>query len=148
MSTPQGRKPKSESYAYSWFLPAEGHNGSAIVTQLPPSELEAVAQGPEISQAAAMKARTEAWRRSGATRPKAAHKSSAFSLVSLRLAGIGGWSIIAGSGAALLASRAGPFPGLQLGVLAGVWLGVSVAIWFVPGILSRPKAPSSQKAVK
>ena len=50
-----------------------------------------------------------------------------------------GWSAVAGSGAVLLASRAGQYPSTQLGILAGVWIGVSVAIWFVPAFLSRGK---------
>jgi len=137
MSSAQGRKPKPENYAYSWFLPADGHNGSAVVSQVPPPELESAAMGPENSQAAAMKARTDEWRHSGATRHKSARRSVSHDMLKLRLAGIGGWSAIAGSGAALLATRAGPFPGLQLGVLAGVWIGVAAAIWLVPGILSH-----------
>jgi len=137
MSSPQGRKAKSESYAYSWFLPAEGHKGLEIVSQMPPSELEADTTGPENTQVAAMQARTNEWRHSGATRHQSSHKSLTLGSATLRLVGIVGWSTIAGTGAALLATRSGPFPGLQLGVLGGVWLGVSAAIWLVPGILSR-----------
>jgi len=137
MSSPQGRKAKSESYAYSWFLPAEGHKGLEIVSQMPPSELEANTTGPENAQVAAMQARTDEWRHSGATRHRSSHRSLVLGSSRLRLAGIAGWSTIAGTGAAVLATRAGPFPGLQLGALAGVWLGVSAAIWLLPGILSR-----------
>jgi len=133
----QRQKPKSESYVYSWFLPADGHNTSAVAIQMPSPELEADPEETRNSQVAAMEARTEEWRHSGSTRHQSASRTLTFSSMRLRLAGIGGWSAIAGVGAAALFSRAGPLPRFQLDVLGWVWLGVSVAIWFVPGILSR-----------
>jgi len=138
MSSPQGRKPKSESYEYSWFLPAGGRNNPAVVTRLAPAEEEAPvgeARNPEI---AAMQARTEQWRRSGehhAARHQAGSKG--IDSTRVRVAGMVGWSAVAGSGAILLASRAGQYPSTQLGILAGVWIGISAAIWFVPALLSR-----------
>jgi hypothetical protein len=138
MSSPQGRKPKPESYAYSWFLPADGHNGSAVVSQLSPSELEATAEGAKTSEAAAMQARTEQWRRSGERR-SALHQtgSSSLDLTRVRLMGMVGWSVVAASGAVLLVVRSGQSASTQLGVLAGVWFGLSAAIWFVPQVLGR-----------
>ena len=135
MSSPQGRKSKSESYAYSWFLPAEGHNGSVIVTQVLPSELEAPPNtiNPVFT---AMEARTEEWRHSG-EKAKSAQKSPTFSPTTLRLAGIGGWSAMAATVGVLLPAKLGYFPGFQLGILAVAWAGISAAIWFAPGILSR-----------
>jgi len=140
MSSPQGRKAKPESYAYSWFLPAEGHKGMAVVVQMVPQEPEAASPGPQNEQMAAMKARTDEWRHSGTARPQSVKRSMAPDSVSLRLAGVAGWSAMAGTGAFVLFERAGSFPGLQLGVLTGVWLGVSAAIWLLPGILSRLSA--------
>jgi hypothetical protein len=140
MSSPQARKPKVENYEYSWFLPADGHNGSAVVSQVPSSELEGAGEGSDKLGVAAMEARTERWRHSG--EHKSAHvRASSFSLeqARVRLAIVVGWSAIAGSGAVLLVARAGQPPSIQLGLLAGVWLGVSAAIWFLPGILSRGK---------
>jgi hypothetical protein len=140
MSTTQGRKPKPESYEYSWFLPAGGHNGSAVVHQLPPSVLEAAdAQANGVdSEITAMEARTEQWRHSGVTRSRSAqHQPWKLDQAKLRLAGIVGWSGMAAIGGILLAARAGPFPGVQVGILGAAWVGISAAIWFVPQILSR-----------
>jgi len=135
MSSHQVRKPKPESYAYSWFLPAEGNNGSVIISQLPPPELEgtAITENPKV---AAMEARTEEWRHSGERKVKSGQKYLSIDPTRLRFAGIAGWSAIAAIGGLLLSTRAGSFPGLQLGILAGAWIGVSAAIWFVPGIIS------------
>jgi len=140
MSSPQGRKPKSESYEYSWFLPAGGRNNPAVITRLTPAEEEAPVGEGRSSEIAAMQARTEQWRRSGehrAVRHQAGSKGIDSTMI--RVAGMVGWSAVAGSGAVLLASRAGQYPSTQLGILAGVWIGVSVAIWFVPALLSRGK---------
>ena len=143
MSSSPVRKPKPESYAYSWFLPAEGHNGASIVSQLPPSELEAAAGKARDPEMAAMEARTEQWRHSGkrqapASSPQA--RSLSTGIAGVRIIGMAGWSVVAGSGAIVLATRAGQFPTTQMGILAGVWLGVSAAIWFIPVLLSRGKA--------
>jgi len=138
MSTAQVRKPKPESYEYSWFLPAGGHNGSAIVHQLPPSELEAASAQVENPEIRAMEARTEQWRHSGATRSRSAQLQPwKLDQARLRLAGVVAWSGMAAIGAILMVARTGPFPGLQVGILGGVWAGISAAIWFVPQILSR-----------
>jgi len=140
MSSPQGRKPKPESYEYSWFLPADGHKSSAVVSQLDPSELEAKAEGSKNPEIAAMQARTEQWRRSGEHRSASNRAGSKIiDLTKVRLMGTVAWSAIAGSGAVLLVARAAQFPSAQLAILAGVWLGLSAAIWFIPGILSRGK---------
>jgi hypothetical protein len=136
MSSPQGRKQRPESYAYSWFLPADGHNGSAIVSQLPPSELEAATSGSD-PKVAAMEARTEEWRHSGVKAKQSISKPLNVDLTKFRLIGIVGWSTLAAIGAALVSTRGGPTPGLQLGILGGAWIGISLAIWFVPRILSR-----------
>jgi hypothetical protein len=140
MSSTPGRKPKAESYAYSWFLPADGHNGSAIVSQVPPSELEATAEA-ENHEISAMEARTEQWRHSG-KRQTVPHQGRTPNVTDTRARVIGmlGWSAVAGSGAVVLLTRAGQFPSTQVGILAGVWLGVSAAIWFIPALLSRGKA--------
>ncbi|HUK80115.1 MAG TPA: hypothetical protein VLU91_05580 [Nitrososphaerales archaeon] len=140
MSSPQGRKAKPDSYAYSWFLPAEGHGGLQVVSQMPPPEPEATSLGPQNEQIAAMNARTDEWRHSGTARPQSVKRSLAPDSVTMRLAGVAGWSAMAGTGAFVLLERSGSFPGLQLGVLTGVWLGVSAAIWLLPGILSRLSA--------
>jgi len=137
MSTPQGRKPKAESYAYSWFLPADGHNGSAVVTQLSPAELEATVEGAKTSEVAAMNARTEQWRRSGEHRSRFHQPTPGIDLTRVRLMGMVGWSAVAGSGAVVMLARAGQSASTELGVLAGVWFGLSAAIWFVPAILAR-----------
>jgi len=140
MSSPQGRKPKPENYEYSWFFPADGRNGPAAVTQVPLSELEGTVptENPEI---AAMEARTEKWRHSGQRKAPSKHaRSLSLGTSAVSKIGILGWSCVAGSGAVVLAMRAGQFPGTQLGILAGVWLGVSAAIWFIPGVLSRGEA--------
>ena len=141
MSSAPARKQKAESYAYSWFLPAEGHNGSAIASQLPPPELEAASGNVRDAEMAAMEARTEQWRHSAkhqATSQRA--RSLNPGKAGVRFIGVVGWSAVAGSGAVVLATRAGQFPSTQLGILAGVWLGVSAAIWFIPAVLSRGKA--------
>ena len=136
MSSTQARKPKSESYAYSWFLPASAHNGSATVLQAPPTEPLASASRGESSEMAARQARTEQWKHSGQAKGKsAAPKSMKFSPPTLRVAGVAGWSAIAGAGAVILATRSGPFPGVQMGILGGVWVGVSVLVWYFVGKL-------------
>jgi hypothetical protein len=142
MSSPQGRKPKTESYEYSWFLPAGGKISVAVVSQLPPSEADVTEEAGENSEIAAMQARTEQWRRSGDHR-SAQHEIGFRDLDStrIRVIGLAGWSAVAGSGAILMASRLGQYPSTQLGILAGVWIGISAAIWFVPAILSRGKKP-------
>ena len=138
MSSPPGRKPKAESYAYSWFLPADGHNGPVVVSQLSVPELEATVEGEKTSEISAMTARTEQWRRSG-EHHSAIHQAGAsgLDLTRLRLLGMVGWSAVAGSGAILLVTRAGQAASSQLGVLAGVWFGLSAAIWFVPAFLAH-----------
>jgi len=137
MSAPQGRKPKAESYAYSWFLPADGHSGSAVVSQMLPSDMDAEAEGSN-SELETMEARTERWRRSG-ERKSAHHQARSFSIEQTRvkLAAMVGWSAVVGSGAVLMVARASQTPSTQLGILAAVWLGVSAAVWFLPGLLSR-----------
>ena len=141
VSTAPARKPKAESYAYSWFLPAEGHNGSAIASQLPPPELEAASGNARDAEMAAMEARTEQWRHSGKRQPTSQPaRSLSLGKAGARVIGEVGWSAVAGTGAVVLATRAGQFPSTQLGILAGVWLGVSAAIWFIPAVLSRGKA--------
>jgi hypothetical protein len=132
VSAPQGRKPKPESYAYSWFLPAEGHNGSAIVSHEVIPDPEASAAEAEDSEIVAMEARTEKWRHSGENVHKSVTGSWWIDLTRLRFAGIAGWSAMAAVGGLMLSTRAGPFPGLQLGILGGVWVGISVLIWFLP----------------
>jgi hypothetical protein len=136
MSSTPGHKPKSDSYAYSWFLPAPGTNGSANGWRVPVAEPEAAeTRSPEIAE---QEKRTEAWRHS-------AEKKSAPPLlgslsVSQRIIGVVGvigWSAVAGTGAAFLIARASEFPTTQIGILAGVWVGVSAAIWFMPRFLSR-----------
>jgi len=135
MSSTQGRKPKSENYAYSWFLPATGNNGTAMASQLLPSGPEAAPANAENSEMAAMEARTEQWRHSGETKKSVASKPWSISPVRLRLAGVSGWSAVAAVGAIVLATRAGPFPGTQLGILGGVWVGISALVWFLVGKL-------------
>ena len=138
MSSPQGRKPKSESYEYSWFLPAGGHSGTGVVSQLSPAELEETTEGSQDSAAAAMQARTERWRRSGEhAQTRTAGGSFGLDLTRVRLMGVVGWSAVAGSGAVVMVARASQSPSMQLGMLAGVWLGLAAAIWFVPAVLSR-----------
>jgi len=135
MSSSQGRKPKPESYAYSWFLPATGNNGAVMAAQaLPPDPEDPPATNAEDSEMAAVDARTEQWRHSGEVKQKAAaSKSWSFSQARLRLLGVSGWSAVAAVGAVALATRAGPFPGTQLGILAGVWVGISALVWFLVG---------------
>ena len=136
MSSPQGRKAKSESYAYSWFLPAPGSNGSLLTIQVPPRELEESGK-PANSEFKAQEARTEQWRHSGKiAHPAPQSKLQGLDVAKLRVAGVAGWSALAGTGAVLLSTRGGAFPGFQLGVLGGVWIAVSAAVWFLPGILS------------
>ena len=140
MSSAPARKQKAESYAYSWFLPADGHNGSANGYQLPPSEPEAASSNVEDSEMAAMEARTEQWRHSGKQEATLQpSRSLSIGNTGAKVIGVVGWSAVAGSGAVVLATRAGQFPSTQLGILAGVWLGVSAAIWFIPVVLSRGK---------
>jgi len=139
MSSGQGRKPNAEGYEYSWFLPAGGHNGSAVA-HVTSFEAEAAARKAENSEVEAMEAQTERWRHSGEKNGTPQSKSLGPNQAGVRIIGMVGWSAVAGSGAILLISRAGQFPSLQVGILAAVWLGVSTAIWFVPGILSRVKA--------
>jgi len=134
MSSTQVRKPKSENYAYSWFLPASAHNGQTSVLQVPPPVPEAAVERGRSSEIAAMEARTEQWKHSGEIKHRT-QKSQGISPPTLRLAGVAGWSAIAAAGAVVLASRAGPFPGVQLGVLGGVWVGISVLVWFLAGKL-------------
>jgi hypothetical protein len=132
MSSTQG-KPKPESYAYSWFLPAEGHNGSASVLHVVFPDPEVDAAKAENSEVVEMEVRTEKWRHSGETKHQtAAQVSWLLEPTRLRLAGIGGWSAIAAVGGLMLSMRAGPFPGVQIGILGGVWVGISALIWFLP----------------
>jgi len=133
MSSKEGGKAKAESYEYSWFLPAGGNNGSVIVAQGPPSERDADSTQGQDQELKAMQARTEKWRHSG---EKGQHtgvsRSWQIDKMRLTLAGIGGWSAMAVIGGLVLSTRAGPFPGAQLGLLGAVWAGISVLIWFVP----------------
>jgi len=133
MSSPEGRKPKPESYAYSWFLPAGGNGGSVIVSQFPSPEVEADPGDVQLSETAVMEARTEKWRHSGQKKQRSRTQIS-WHIDSTRvgIAGVAGWSAMAGIGGLLLSTRAGPFPGVQLGILAGVWVGISALIWFLP----------------
>jgi hypothetical protein len=100
------------------------------------SEPEVAAPKAENPEMAAIEARTEQWRHSGEIKQKAvASGSLKFSPTKLRLAGVSGWSAVAAVGAIVLATRAGPFPGTQLGILGGVWLGISALVWFLVGKL-------------
>jgi hypothetical protein len=110
---------------------------------MPPSELEGTEEEGRNTSMTAMEARTERWRRSGERKP-ARSQAVPFTLgeAKIRLAGMVGWSAVAGSGAVLLVARAGQAASGQLGILAGVWLGVSAAIWFLPGMLSGKKPKS------
>jgi hypothetical protein len=55
----------------------------------------------------------------------------------LKIAGLAGWSIIAGGGMiALLATKSPPPMGNVL-ALVGVWAALSALIWFVPGKLIK-----------
>jgi len=133
MSSTERGKLKPDNYEYSWFLPAGGNSGSVIVAQGPPSEREVDPAQGEDSELKAMQARTEKWRHSG----KNGHQPGAPTLwhidtMKLRFAGIAGWSVMAAIGGLLLSTRAGPFPGAQLGLLGAVWVGISALIWFVP----------------
>jgi len=133
MSSAEGRKPKPESYEYSWFLPAGGNSGSVILSQGPSPELEANHANEQDSELKAMEARTEKWRHSGEN----GHRVGPSGLwqidtTRLGLAGITGWSAMAAIGGIMLFTRAGSFPGAQLGMLGGVWVGISALIWFVP----------------
>jgi hypothetical protein len=133
MSSPEVRKRKSESFEYSWFLPAGGNGGSVIVSQVPTLELEADPANIQDSETAAMEARTEKWRHSGEKKQRSrALISWNIDSNRLGLAGIAGWSAMAAVGGLLLSTRAGPFPGVQLGILGGVWVGISALIWFLP----------------
>ena len=138
MSSPQARKQKAESYAYSWFLPAPGSNGSVIAAQMPLAGQRPLAPKAESQETIAMEARTEAWRHSGGVvQTKVSAKGWSVDSTKLRIGGIAGWSAVAGTGAVLLSTRAGTFPGVQLGVLAVVWLAVSAAVWYVPRFLPK-----------
>jgi len=135
MSAEQASKPKSDSYAYSWFLQAPGNNGSVIAPQAPPAETTP-AEAPE-SELQAQEARTEEWRHSGNSQQGVARAGIRLDQAVIRLVGVAGWSAVAGAGAILLANKAGGAPPIQMGILGGVWVGVSLAIWFIPGLLSR-----------
>ena len=133
MSSMEGRKPRPESYEYSWFLPAGADGGSVILSHVPPPDPEADPAIPQDSEMAAMEARTERWRHSGEKKQRTRIQVSwHIDSKMLGIAGIAGWSAMAAIGGFLLATRAGPFPGIQLGILGGVWFGVSALIWFLP----------------
>jgi hypothetical protein len=55
----------------------------------------------------------------------------------LRIAGLAGWSIVAGGGAIALLVGPGPILGLRLGAIGGVWAAVSALVWFLPGKLTK-----------
>ena len=141
MSSTQERK-KSENYSYSWFLPGPGSKGSAT-SQAPAPDTEATPTGKgQGSGHEAQEARTEEWMHSADHTAKAAEVGSGgLSQTKIKIAGIAGWSAIAGAGGVLLATRAGSFPPLQMGILVGVWAGIAAAIWFVPGFLLRKGSP-------
>jgi hypothetical protein len=53
-------------------------------------------------------------------------------LGSIRNLGILGWSVVAGSGAIVAATEAGPSIAMRLGTIGGLWLAVSAAILVLP----------------
>lgn len=56
-------------------------------------------------------------------------------LGSVRNLGVIGWSAVAGSGAIVAATEAGPSIAMRLGTIGGLWLAVSAAIMFLPKFL-------------
>ena len=134
MSSTDKHKRKSESYAYSWFIPAPGSNGAAPSMSISLPESESPSEtSVETQERESVEVRTEKWRHSGSASQNPAHpKSLSIDPLKLRVPGILGWSVMVASGAVLVSTRSGPFPGMQLGVLAGAWLGISALIWFLP----------------
>jgi len=138
MATQSGRKPKSEAFAYSWFMPAPGSEGQKQTQQAGPMpepypDPERLDQPLEIASAVQTRAKN------AHSRPP--NQSSGSSLLSVtnfrqpRFLGILGWSGVAGIGLAEVLIKAGPFPGIQVGALGGVWLAISALIWFLPSKL-------------
>jgi hypothetical protein len=56
-------------------------------------------------------------------------------LGSIRSLGVIGWSAVAGSGAIVAATEAGPSIAMRLGTIGGLWLAVSAAILLLPKII-------------
>jgi hypothetical protein len=56
-------------------------------------------------------------------------------LGSIRNLGVIGWSAVAGSGAIVAVTEAGPSIAMRLGTIGGLWLAVSAAILFLPKMI-------------
>lgn len=122
------QEPKGDAHAYPWFFPSEG-NGTGETNDASSVRGQAGEAGADPEGELT---------RSGPSshgRPHSPLKANVpGNHLRLRVVEVLGWSAFAAAGTAELASRPGPFPGLQVGLMAGVWLAVSAAVWFLPTV--------------
>jgi hypothetical protein len=135
--TKQGSK--QAQYTYSWYLPAVGSKKSRAEAE----ERRLADSGMQTSTHADQK---EAFvpaadvnfdmtgNQSGSL---SSHLFRLFESIQVRGVAVLGWSAVAGVGAVLMLSRAGPFPGTQLAALAGTWAGISAVLWILPSKLRK-----------
>jgi hypothetical protein len=131
MTNTPTRKAKTDTYTYSWFLPAPGDNPTT--GPAPPPE-DASAGSP--SQAAELAVHSQVRERG----PGFLRHFSLSGILSsdsgkVRIIGLFGWSDVAGAAMALTVARSGS--SLQVGAIAGIWLAISAVIWILPTKLKR-----------
>ena len=132
MSVSPTRKMNAETYAFSWSLPAGGEGPDyegTVLHSVPLAEEASPAPAEEATEPA------EAVQTYPVFAPP--HEPARkFSVPSLRVLGVLGWSAVAGAGM-MGVTKSGAMLGAQALEIAGIWAALGAAIWFLPQLLTK-----------